>query len=188
MAHDVATHIFQMARQQELGKEQALRASSRRTIRFEAHAVTVPVGDADALVCSARAPTITLHRADSNRWVVEYQGTSYDLSTFPQGVSFVLRCAVDCLLARLSDAMADQGMDDQDEACDIELCAYTRFGGQQQQFKPWTHTFGRLFSFPNTYEQTYEDSLQRYMLGVGKHVVAAAQAVRLQPAEGQAEV
>jgi hypothetical protein len=204
-----------MARSQQVREMEQRRAASKRLIRFEVHAsVELPAAEVEGLEegevfeedggtvripMEARAPSMVLHQAqpDSNHWHLEYEGTQYDITEFPQGVSFVLRCVVDTLLSRFSDQLIDKGVfEAADARLEVELCAFTRFGSsllptttdqqqqqQQQQalsgVRPWTHTFGRLFFFPDTREATYEAAMQRYILTLGKHVVAATQAVRM---------
>ncbi|WIA10820.1 hypothetical protein OEZ85_010987 [Tetradesmus obliquus] len=181
MAQDVAHRIFEMACSQRASEAEQRRAASKRLIRFELHAsVELPADEAEVeefeetvrVQIEARAPGIVLHSqptaqpGSSHHWHLEYEGMQYDITEFPQGVSFVLRCVVDTLLSRFSEELIDK---DQQQ--------------QQQQVpsgvRPWTHTFGRLFFFPNTLEASYEAAMQRYILALGKHVVAAAQAVRM---------
>lgn len=192
MALDVASHIYTLATQQRQQDLEALKASSRRLVRFEVYvSVEVPPAAADdderpvQIMCEAKAPAMILHKAcldKRDHWHIEYEGTQYDITAFPQSISFVLRCIVDELLSRLFDELAEKGLVDIVAPTEIELCAYTRFGSSSSggtTVRPWTHTFGRLFKFSDTYEDTYETALQRYILSLGKHVVQAGQAVQL---------
>jgi hypothetical protein len=200
MAHDVAHCIYQLAKKQEDDERALLLRSSKRVIRFEAYASVTfetmddgqhPQVEMDPIVVhvDVRAPTIVLHRAGpvADHWYIRYEGTEYDLDTFPQGVSFVLRCVVDSLLCELSEALSDNAVDDTTAKFEVELCASVRFGTDNvppsssvsRECKSWSHTFGRLFRFGDTYEESYEDVLQRYILSTGKHIVAAAKEVVL---------
>ncbi|WIA10905.1 hypothetical protein OEZ85_011070 [Tetradesmus obliquus] len=186
MAQDVARRIFEMACSQRASEAEQRRAASKRLIRFELHAsVELPADEAEVeeleetvrVQIEARAPGIVLHSqpaaqpGSSHHWHLEYEGMQYDITEFPQGVSFVLRCVVDTLLSRFSEQLIDKGVfEAMDARLEAELCAFTCFGSSllpttdrqaPSGVRPWTHTFGRLFFFPNTLEASYEAAMQR---------------------------
>ncbi|WIA10827.1 hypothetical protein OEZ85_010993 [Tetradesmus obliquus] len=175
---------------QHASEAEQRRAASKRLIRFELHAlVELPADEAEVeefeetvrVLIEARAPSIVLHSqpaaqpGSSHHWHLEYEGMQYDITEFSQGVSFVLRCVVDTLLSRFSEQLIDKGVfEAMDTRLEVELCAFTCFGSsllpttdqQQQQapsgVRPWKHTFGRLFCFPNTLEASYEAAMQTF--------------------------
>lgn len=188
MASDVARHIFQLACNQQQVDISAKKAASKRLVRFEAHVlVELPTNPDDnpiQISLEARAPTMVLHQAcaDNDHWYLEYEGTQYDITVFPEGVSFVLRCVVDTLLSRLSDEFVAKDAFNIEAHTEIEVCAFTRFGSSLHKpsgVLPWTHTFGRLFVYDTTDEESYEEAVKRYIISTGKHIVSAGKAVKM---------
>jgi hypothetical protein len=192
MAHDVARCILELARDQERREALAARAATRRSIRFQAYYEVKLVGNGDdgpddetTIVGDVCAPAMVLFNSSDPRdthWYLEYEGTRYDITAFPDGVRFVLRCIVDTLLYRLDQALEDNGANGLDAHLEVELCAHTRFGRPRSGTRVWSHCFGRLFEFGSTYARTYEGQLQRYVLTLGRHIVNAGQAVTMLPA------
>lgn len=182
MAHDVATHIYDLACEEQRREAAATHATSRRLLRFEAYAtVQVPAehdGAAEQVMCEARAPNIVLYMQDG-AWHLEFDGTSYNTTAFPDSIPFVLRCAADRVLYGLSDDLIDKGVHDIVAPMEVELCGYARFGGGGAGRRIWSHSFGRVYDFPDTFEDTYESKLHRYLLSLGRQVLAAGRAVTL---------